>query len=132
MVMEMIGFLASVSSCIALIFAIATYFKSVSREKTAKTYSEIDDLFEKYAELASKNMKDNYMDFVHFTRKVNRFADLYIAGQFKKSIVKKSAGDFLVRIYNEKLSEIISQQRKQFKRENYFSQIEYMINDLKK
>ena len=102
------------------------------REKTAKTYSEIDDLFEKYAELASKNMKDNYMDFVHFTRKVNRFADLYIARQFKKSIVKKSAGNFLVRIYNEKLSEIISQQRKQFKRENYFSQIEYMINDLKK
>ena len=130
--MEMIGLLASVSSCIALIFAIATYFNSVSREKIAKTYSEIDDLFEKYAELASKNMKDNYMDFVHFTRKVNRFADLYIAGQFNKSIVKKSAGNFLVRIYNEKLSEIISQQRKQFKRENYFSQIEYMINDLKK
>lgn len=130
--MKIIEFVASVSSCFALIFAIATYFRSVGREKTAKTYSEIDDLFEKYAELASKNMKDNYMDFVHFTRKVNRFADLYIAGQFKKSIVKKSAGNFLVRIYNEKLSEIISQQRKQFKRENYFSQIEYMINDLKK
>lgn len=130
--MKIIEFVASVSSCFALIFAIATYFRSVSREKTAKTYSEIDDLFEKHAELASKNMKDNYMDFVHFTRKVNRFADLYIAGQFKKSIVKKSAGNFLVRIYNEKLSEIISQQRKQFKRENYFSQIEYMINDLKK
>lgn len=130
--MKIIEFVASVASCLALIFAIITYFISVMREKTAKTYSEIDDLFEKYAELASKNMKDNYMDFVHFTRKVNRFADLYIAGQFKKSIVKKSAGNFLVRIYNEKLSEIISQQRKQFKRENYFSQIEYMINDLKK
>ena len=130
--MKIIEFVASVASCFALIFAIATYFISVGREKTAKTYSEIDDLFEKHAELASKNMKDNYMDFVHFTRKVNRFADLYIAGQFKKSIVKKSAGNFLVRIYNEKLSEIISQQRKQFKRENYFSQIEYMINDLKK
>lgn len=130
--MKIIEFAASVASCLALIFAIITYFRSVRREKTAKTYSEIDDLFEKYAELASKNMKDNYMDFVHFTRKVNRFADLYIAGQFKKSIVKKSAGNFLVRIYNEKLSEIISQQRKQFKRENYFSQIEYMINDLKK
>lgn len=130
--MKIIEFVASVASCLALIFAIITYFISVRREKTAKTYSEIDDLFEKYAELASKNMKDNYMDFVHFTRKVNRFADLYIAGQFKKSIVKKSAGNFLVRIYNEKLSEIISQQRKQFKRENYFSQIEYMINDLKK
>lgn len=130
--MKIIEFVASVSSCFALIFAIVTYFISVGREKTAKTYSEIDDLFEKHAELASKNMKDNYMDFVHFTRKVNRFADLYIAGQFKKSIVKKSAGNFLVRIYNEKLSEIISQQRKQFKRENYFSQIEYMINDLKK
>lgn len=130
--MKIIEFAASVASCLALIFAIITYFRSVRREKTAKTYSEIDDLFEKYAELASKNMKDNYMDFVHFTRKVNRFADLYIAGQLKKSIVKKSAGNFLVRIYNEKLSEIISQQRKQFKRENYFSQIEYMINDLKK
>ena len=130
--MKIIEFVASVASCLALIFAIITYFISVRREKTAKTYSEIDDLFEKYAELASKNMKDNYMDFVHFTRKVNRFADLYIAGQFKKSIVKKSAGNFLVRIYNEKLSEIISQQRKQFRRENYFSQIEYMINDLKK
>lgn len=130
--MKIIEFVASVSSCLALIFAIVTYFISVWREKTAKTYSEIDDLFEKYAELASKNMKDNYMDFVHFTRKVNRFAGLYIAGQFNKSIVKKSAGNFLVRIYNEKLSEIISQQRKQFKRENYFSQIEDMINDLKK
>ena len=130
--MKIIEFVASVASCLALIFATITYFISVRREKTAKTYSEIDDLFEKYAELASKNMKDNYMDFVHFTRKVNIFAGLSIAGQFNKSIVKKSAGNFLVRIYNEKLSEIISQQRKQFKRENYFSQIEYMINDLKK
>lgn len=130
--MEIIELLASISSCIALIFAIATYFNSVRQEKIAKTYSAIDDLFEKHAELLSKDMKNNYMDFVHFTRKVNRFADSYIAGQFKKSIVKKSAGNFLVRIYNEKLSEIISQQRKQFKRENYFYQIEYMINDLKK
>ena len=118
--MKIIEFVASVASCLALIFAIITYFISVRREKTAKTYSEIDDLFEKYAELASKNMKDNYMDFVHFTRKVNRFAGLYIAGQFKKSIVKKSAGNFLVRIYNEKLSEIISQQRKQLLQFGFF------------
>lgn len=128
---EIIEFLAAASSCVALVFGVATYYSSISRERKVRTYNAIDVLLEKNDELSSKNIKNDYMDFVHFTRNVDRFASSYNAGQFKKSIVKERAGAFLIRIYDEKLSGIILQQRKQFKRDSYFSQLENMIKDLK-
>lgn len=128
---DTIELVASICTCLSLVGGVITYLSSARREKILRTNEAIDDLYAKNDELVSKNMKINYMDFVVFTRNVDRFAKAYNAKRYNKRIVKKHAGAFLVRLYDEKLNGIISQQRKQYQRDTYFAQVEEMIGDLR-
>ena len=71
------------------------------------------------------------MDFVRFTRKVDRFATLFNGKMLNQKIVRERAGKFLLRTYEERLAPVIEQQRSQFQRSDYFNGIETMIKDLK-
>lgn len=128
---DTIELVASICTCLSLVGGVITYLSSARREKILRTNEAIDALYAKNDELVSKNMKINYMDFVVFTRNVDRFAKAYNAKRYNKRIVKKHAGAFLVRLYDEKLNGIISQQRKQYQRDTYFAQVEEMIGDLR-
>lgn len=129
---DTIELIASICTCLSLVGGVISYLSSAQREKILRTNEAIDDLYAKNDELVSKNMKSNYMDFVVFTRNVDRFAKVYNAKRYNKRIVKRQAGAFLVRLYDEKLNGIISQQRKQYQRDTYFAQVEEMISDLRK
>lgn len=128
---EMVELIASICTCLSLVGGMITYFSSTQREKMLRTNEAIDDLYAKHDELVKKNIKSDYMDFVIFTRNVDRFAKAYNAKRYSKRIVKKHAGAFLVRLYDEKLNGIISQQRKQYQRDTYFAQVEEMVGDLR-
>ena len=132
MLYETIDMISLAATSISVVFGVITYLRTEYKEKKIRTENSIETLYEMNDRLSKKSIKNDYMDFVHFTRCADRFAHLYNEGQFNKGIVKTRAGDFLVRTYDEKLNKIIAQQRKQFKRDTYFSHLERMINDLKK
>ncbi len=132
MSIELLDMISSIGTCISAVAGIVVYFRTEYKEKRTRTENAIETLYEAHDKLSTKNIKKDYMDFVRFTRHANRFACMYNEKQFNKTIVKNKIGSLLVRIYDEKLSDIVAQQRKQFKRDEYFSQLEDMINDLKK
>ena len=73
---DTIELVASICTCLSLVSGVITYFSSARREKILRTNEAIDDLYAKNDELVNKSMKINYMDFVVFTRNVDRFTSL--------------------------------------------------------
>lgn len=129
---EIIDLTASFVTIIGLGVTVLIFFSQKKQEKKAFTIEKVEELFAEHDLLKEKELSKNYMDYVVFTRKVNRFAIDYNEKLFNKDLISKRVRDFLLRIYDDKLKQIIEQQRKQFDREDYFINIEYMISDLRK
>ena len=121
-----------VIAAVAVIVAVVLHFLSERKEKTLRTHNRINELFAANDDIGEKDLNKNYWNLVLYLRKVDRFAVEYNCGLLDKKTVKDRAGKFLIRNYEEYFSVVIPHQRKQFKREDYFSDIEKMIEDLRK
>ena len=116
-------------AAIAVIVAVILHFLSDCKEKKVRTHNRINELFAANDDIGEKDLKKNFWEVVLYARKVDRFAVEYNCGLLDKKTVKDRAGKFLIRNYEEY---VIPHQRKQFKREDYFSDIENMIEELRK
>ena len=128
---EWIGLAADIATVIGLVVAVVTYVRTNNRERDVLTYDKIDELMEANETLVKKDLSKDYMDFVRFTRKVDRFATLYNGKMITRKIVRERAGKFLLRTYEERLAPVIEQQRSQFQRSDYYIGIEQMIAKLR-
>lgn len=124
--------IAQIATPISILVSIAIYAVSNSREKKVRAFTEIDALLEANADLQDKDFKKDYLDFVKYVRKVDRFAAEYNGKMLHRKTVKNRIGGFLVRKYDEQWKAIVEQQRKQFSRADYYDSIDKMIMSLKK
>ena len=119
-------------AAIAVIVAVILHFLSDYKEKKVRTHNRINELFAANDDIGEKDLNKKFWEVVLYARKVDRFAVEYNCGLLDKKTVKDRAGKFLIRNYEEYFSVVIPHQRKQFKREDYFSDIENMIEELRK
>lgn len=120
--------IASFLSAISIMIAVYTYVDGVRRKKTADTLAEIDNILEAYYSLSGTDVSRNYKELVSYMSKVERFATSVNAGLYNKKIVEDRASIFLKEQYRRFMEEIITQRRKQFKREDYYHNIEKLVN----
>lgn len=90
---------------------------------------ELDTLWELYQPLKKKTIKEDYNDFVDYMRRVEHFAIGVKDNFYSKKVVKKQASFFFANQYNRFMKEIITQRRKQFKRNDYYKNIEDLVKD---
>ncbi len=130
--MKIIELITSLITMLAFLWTAVTYFTTKNRERRVRTYDKLDKLFEENAALRGKDFSKDYLDYVDYVRKISRLATEYNERIIDRRIVAKRAGNFLIRLYDDKMVKIIAQQRKQFDRPEYFSNIDIMIKDLRK
>lgn len=120
---------SSIAAAVSVIIAVITYGIDSRNKKRADTINAIDHVFESYYKLP-KNRE--YLEYVKFMSIVERFATDANEKVLKKSLIKKRLSIFLIEEYEKSMKDIITQRRKQFNRDSYYSQIEELISYLKK
>ena len=121
--------LSSIATAASVIFAVITYWVDSCNKKRADTINAIDHIFDSYHELPKDR---DYHEYVKFMSVVERFATDANEGVLIKKIIKKRLSIFLIEEYDRHMKEIITQRRKQFKRDSYYNQIDDLIKYLKK
>ena len=125
-------YISNVLSAISIMVAVITFLFNFVRTKKVETMREIDKLFELSGELKGKTVRDDYQDYVAYMREVERFAIGVNEGLYYRSVVSRQASILLFNQYDNFIREIIEQRRKQFKRADYYQNIEKLMHRIKR
>lgn len=125
-------YISNVLSAISIMVAVITFLVNFVRTKKVETMREIDKLFELSGELKGKTVRDDYQDYVAYMREVERFAIGVNEGLYYRSVVSRQASILLFNQYDNFIREIIEQRRKQFKRADYYQNIEKLMHRIKR
>lgn len=121
--------ISSIATAVSVIIVVITYWRDSHNKKRADTINAIDHVLDSYHDLPKDR---DYQKYVKFMSIVERFATDANERVLMKSLIKKRISIFLIEEYDQHMKEIITQRRKQFKRDTYYSQIEKLIAYLKK
>lgn len=115
-------------AAVSIIVTMGTFLAQHIRTIRVETIHQLNDLFDYYyTELQGKTVNTNYLDFVKYMSRLDRFAVAVNEGIYCKGMVKKRASILLTKQYDEFMKGIITQRRAQFHRENYYENIEKLI-----
>ena len=119
-------------SAIAVIVTVVTFLINFIRTKKVETMQEIDKIFDLRDKLSGEDTNKNYLELVDYMRSVERFAIGVNEKLYYKSLVKKQLSIVLKKQYQTFMKELIDQRRKQFKRDDYYINIEKLIKSFEK
>ena len=119
--------LATFISALSVIVAAVTFIINFRRTKKVETLQAIDEIFESYYQLSKKDVNSHYFEYVKYMSKVERFAAAVNAGIYDEKLVHNRTSIMFRKQYNDFMKDIIQQRRKQFNREDYYSEIVKMI-----
>ena len=120
-------------SAISVIVAVATFLINFYRNRKVETIRALNEIYELYySSLQDKTVHDNYKDYVKYMSHVDRFAVAITENLYDRQLVKKRASIFFTNQYEEFMKEIRDQRRKQFKRDDYYNNIDKMMQYLQK
>lgn len=122
---EMVGVIVS---AVSIVVAVCTYVDGVRQKKNVDTLEVIDNIFELYYSLPGTDTNRNYRELVSYMSKVERFAISVNEGLYNKKIVEKRVSILLRENYRIFMKEIIAQRRAQYKRADYYHNIEKLVN----
>ena len=130
--METLELISQIATIIAVPLALYVYLATKLREKRLFTSARVIEIYDAYHEMMKHNRKPEYHELKQFLGTVDRFANEYNEKLLCKKLAKQRIGDFMIRNYEGEWKEIIEQRRNQFKRQEYYSGIEKMIDDLRR
>lgn len=115
-------------SVLALAFSIYTYLHGLNRERTLDTINAFSAIRLKYYRWDDLNneQRARYMSELEF------FAAAANKGMYDIGIVKTMSGIRMVKLYDRYLQSYISESRTKHNNPNYYSELEEMIEKLRK
>ncbi len=120
-------------SAVSVLVAVATFLISFYQNRKVETIKALNEIFDfYYCSLRDKTMHDDYKEYVKYMSQVDRFAVAVNERLYDKKLVKKRAGIFFANQYEGFMKEIRDQRRRQFKRNDYYSNIDEMMRYLQK
>lgn len=130
---ETIELVANVLTCVSIFGSAVFYWVDRYRDIQIELGQEISDLFDFYYEsVRNADASELYVKRVQFMSKLNRFAEKVNKKCHSKKYVRQKASILLKQQNDAYIREYIAQRRKQFKRDDYYSELEKLMNYLEK
>lgn len=130
---DTISFAANVLTCVSVLGSAIFYWRDKRHDREVELKHEISEIFDYYYEkIRNADESELYVKRVQFMSKLNRLAETVNGKCFSKKYVRKHARLFLKQQNDTFIREYIAQRRKQFKRDDYYSELEKLMNYLEK
>ena len=129
MISDIISAVSAVIAAVSVFITVKQFNKQQKQEKFAATTAEISKIFSSYYDkgLGDAKLNEHYCDFVGYMSQISRFAAYYNKDVYDKDLTNERMSILMKENYNSFMERLIEDRRKQFSRENYYSEIETML-----
>ena len=131
--MELAGIIIAALSLLA---TAVTYIVDKSLERKQRTLEKLNELRNDYHESVAgkerKHEKDYYRNCVKLFGNVEQFCAGVLSRYYSFGVVKKNGSRFICMLFSDFKEYLIDQRRRMYPDENYYQNLEKLVNKLKK
>mgnify|MGYP007070188010 CR=1 FL=1 len=117
---------------ISILVAVVFFFLDRQQTKKVNTIQELNQLFDRYYKLRDLSLNEHYAEYSAFTSEISRFAYAVKKRVYDKKIVKDRASRLFMQMEGTFLRSVIEKHRSQFKNDHYYSEIDELLEALKR